>query len=410
MGSSGKPVFLESVSLDAHTELVRLLQDEIQKNGPIPFARFMEQALYHHQYGYYMSACEPVGTDGDYYTSVSVHPVFGERIAQQILQMADILSMPLHLVEIGAGNGQLCSDILKWIRKSAPEIYEGLRYEIVEKSPHRMRRQQHHLAQLFPNKLGWSSHMPEVPVGVVLSNELVDAMPVHRLRIEGKDQTPQERYVHWNGAFEDLFAEPSSPRLLASMPHFDVSDGPVEIEISLAATNWMREIGAKLARGFVITIDYGDTEERLYGPWRPKGTFLCYFRHQANDHPYRYIGHQDMTAHVNFSALSRAGREVGLLPLGFIDQTRFLLGLGIGPCMEEYATHMETSSEARRNFLAMKQLMSPTRMGGTFKVFIQGKNTPPDAILDGLQYESFRPLSSQQSHKEEGTLGFPSGF
>ncbi len=376
-------------------ELITFIRDEILKQGPIPFIRFMEEALYHPTLGYYSSPGEKIGTQGDYYTSSSVHPIFGELLAKQLLQMFSTLGedeSAYTLVEMGAGRGSLCFDILSAIQREAPSFFNKLQYIIIEKSPAFRERQMNRLKPLFPDQVRWEEAVPDRFVGVLFSNELLDAMPVHRLRIE--QQTVQEIYVDWK---EDRFVEirgaPSTPRLLDYLKKLEIQfDRPTEIEINFQSIDWMRQIGQSLARGYVLTIDYGYPAEALYTSRRPKGTFLCYYRHATNENPYDHVGEQDMTAHIDFTSLAKAGEEVGLSVIGFTDQTHFLMGLGIAQRMEPYAMKMDESEEAKKQFLAMKQLMAPERMGRVFKILIQGKNIPSEVRLDGLQFKPFFKL------------------
>lgn len=376
-------------------ELIAFIRDEILKHGPIPFSRFMEGALYHPTFGYYASPGEKIGPQGDYYTSSSVHPIFGELLAKQLLQMVSALGegeSGYTLIEMGAGKGTLCFDILRTVQKEAPSIFSRLRYIIIEKSPAFRERQRERLKPLFPSQVQWEETVPDRFVGVLFSNELLDAMPAHRLRID--QESIQEIYVDWrDDRFVETLGPPSTPRLLDYLEKIKVRfDRPTEIEINLQAVDWMRRIGASLAQGYVITIDYGYPAEVLYASRRPKGTFLCYYRHTTNEIPYDHVGEQDMTAHVDFTSLAKAGEEVGLSVIGLTDQTHFLMGLGIAQRMEPYAMEMDRSEEAKKQFLAMKQLMAPERMGRVFKILIQGKNIPSGLSLDGLQFKPFFKL------------------
>jgi SAM-dependent MidA family methyltransferase len=376
-------------------ELVAFIREEILKHGPIPFVRFMESALYHPTLGYYSSPGEKIGPRGDYYTSSSVHPIFGELLAKQLLQMLLTLgegeSGPM-LVEMGAGKGTLCFDILSTLKRESSSFFSRLQYIIIEKSPALREQQRERLKSLFPNQVRWEETIPDRFVGVLFSNELLDAMPAHRLRID--QQVVQEIYVDWkDDRFVETLGPLSTPRLLDYLKKIEVHfDRPTEIEINLQAIDWMRQVGQSLTRGYVVTIDYGYPAEILYTSRRPKGTFLCYYRHTTNENPYDYIGEQDMTAHVDFTSLARAGEEVGLSLIGFTDQTHFLMGLGIAQRMEPYAMEMDRSEEAKKQFLAMKQLMAPERMGRVFKILVQGKNIPSEVRLDGLQFKPFFKL------------------
>ncbi|WDT82104.1 MAG: SAM-dependent methyltransferase [Candidatus Manganitrophus sp.] len=267
-----------------------------------------------------------------------------------------------------------------------PEIYHH------RKKPRAQRATEGAIEFLFPNQVRWENEIPDRLVGLLFSNELLDAMPVHRLRVE--QQTVQEIYVDWKGdRFVETLGPPSTPRLLDYLKKIEVQfDRPTEIEINLQAVDWMRQVGQSLARGYVVTIDYGYPAEMLYTSRRPKGTFLCYYKHATNENPYDHVGEQDMTAHIDFTSLAKAGEEAGLSVIGFTDQTHFLMGLGIAQRMEPYAMEMDRSEKAKKEFLAMKQLMAPERMGRVFKILIQGKNIPPGPSLDGLQFKPFFKL------------------
>lgn len=374
-------------------ELVAAIREEIAARGAIPFARFMELALYHPQYGYYTSPGEKIGWKGDYYTSSSVHPVFGELLGRQLIQMVSALEeREVTLVEVGAGKGTLCYDILNFIQREAPEFFSRLRYVIVEGSRFLKEKQIAWLSPLFPKQLRWEEEIPSDLIGVVLSNELLDAFPVHRLRVAS--DSIQEMYVDWkDDRFAEILSPPSSSELPAYLNRLDLHfDRPAELEINLRALEWIRRAARALRRGYVITIDYGYPAESLYSARRPKGTLLCYYQHTANDDPYLHVGEQDITAHVDFTSVAKAGEEEGLSLIGFTDQTHFLMGLGIAQRMEGPSAKMNESPEARQEFLAMKQLMAPEKMGKIFKILIQGKKIPSGIQLDGLQFQPFSKL------------------
>jgi SAM-dependent MidA family methyltransferase len=369
--------------------LIEALREEIVQKGPIPFARFMAQALYHPEQGYYTASDGQIGWKGDYYTSSTLHPVFGELIAKQLLQMARLLGppdAPFSVLEMGAGKGTLCGDILAFIQREAPEHFARLRYHIIETSgPLRLRQQ----ARISFPQVVWENQIPASFNGVIFSNEFLDALPVHRLKVG--PAPPTEIYVDWQWeGFVEVDGPPSSARLVAYLDHLGLPfDRPATLEINLAAQDWMRDAGRALQRGFVLTIDYGHPAEDLYNTRRTRGTLLCYHQHTAHENPYIHVGEQDITAHVDFTTLARTGRKAGLACLGFTDQTHFLMGLGMGDRMTAVADQMETSDAARREFAAMKALMAPSQMGKIFKVLIQGKGVPADLSLDGLQFRPF---------------------
>jgi len=367
----------------SHPVLVAIIQDEIKKSGPIPFVRFMELALYHPEHGYYFSPRQKIGYQGgDFYTSPFVHPVFAKLLAKQLIQMAEGISAPLDtitFIEFGAGDGLLCLGILQGIEQQNPTLFQRLRYVIIEASPSFKLCQKERLQQ-YARWVRWEDKMPSASIGVVFSNELLDAFPVHRLQV--KNGVVHEIYVDWK---EDHFVEilvPSEGTLTAGAPH------PTgQFEINRLALDWMHQVGQSLTKGFVLTLDYGYPAQQIYE--RKQGTFLCYRQHTVNENPYDFIGEQDMTSHVDFTALAAVGEAAGLSLLGFTDQTHFLMGLGIAEEMQSEAEKMHQSEEAQKNFLAMKQLMDPHGMGKTFKGLIQGKGIPLPIKLDGLTYPAY---------------------
>jgi len=392
--------------------LVAIIQDEIKQSGPIPFIRFMELALYHPGHGYYASPRKKIGGPGsDFYTSPSVHPIFAKLLAKQLIQMTEGMAIspedPITFIEFGAGDGALCFQILQFIEHDHPTLFHRLGYIIVEKSRSFQLHQKERLLPRYAMTVQWEDKMPSPCVGIVFSNELLDAFPVHRMRIEinppvgaGLKPTPtlKEIYLDWkDGNFLELLHPPSSPLLLSYFDRMNIKrDTAFDCEINLLALDWIRQVGQSLTKGFVLTLDYGYPAQQLYG--RAKGTFLCYHQHTVNENPYDHIGEQDMTSHIDFTALAQAGKASGLSPLGFTDQTHFLMGLGIADEMQIEADKMDQSEEARRNFLAMRQLMDPARMGKTFKILVQGKGVASMG-LNGLIFPAF-PKESLDASSE----------
>ncbi len=359
---------------------------QIRKGGPVTFARFMEWCLYHPDYGYYHSEGTKTGKGGDYYTAPCVHPLFGHMVGRQLMQMSDLLGTGrFTVVEMGAGRGFLCRDILDWASRCAPEFYRRLDYRLSDVSRRRVEEQREALA-LYERegKVSWGDAAEQEVEGCFLSNELVDAFPVHRVLFrEGK---LREVYVgEQEGGFVELPGDPSSPAIGAYLADDDVVLGEGQkAEVNLQAGQWIRSLGDRLRRGFVMTIDYGCLAEELYTPWRRSGTIRGYFRHEASADPYERVGEQDLTAHVNFSALIRGGREAGLSLTGLVPQYRFLIGLGLLGEMAEAAGAM-SALEALKMRLSLKNLIEPgVGMGEVFKVLIQHKGVerPP---LDGLR-------------------------
>jgi SAM-dependent MidA family methyltransferase len=372
--------------------LVEIIRDEIKKEGPIPFVRFMALALYHQKFGYYCSPRQKIGLKGDYDTSPSIHPVFAKLLGKQIRQMAMSLqcgSDKITLFEFGAGEGTLCEGILDFLQKSAPNIFSRTTYIIIEKSPSFQARQKERLLPLYPNTVLWMDQMPQNQTGIVLSNEFVDALPVHRIQFS--NQSLKEVYVDWkNDHFVEQLGQPCSPALPSYFDKIAIeSEEPFDCEINLAGLDWMREVGQALTKGFVLTIDYGYPAHQLYTPARKRGTLLCYYKHTVCENPYDHVGEQDLTSHIDFTSLAKVGEEVGLTLTGFTDQTHFLMGLGIAQEMQAAADKMYEGEEKQKNFLAMKELMAPNKMGKVFKIMIQEKNIPTSETLDGLTFRAF---------------------
>ena len=368
--------------------LIHKIQEEIRQKGRMTFARFMEMALYDPEEGYYTSSGDRIGLGGDYYTSPEVHPIFGRLLAKQIRQMESLLPGPgpFTILEMGAGKGPLARDILAGLKADAPEDWNRFRYAVIERSPAMAARQKALLASSgLSATVRWCSGLEEVRaegplVGCVLSNELVDAFPVHRV-VATKDGL-DEIYLELDG---DRFVEtrdvPSTPEVEAYFDRLKIrlTEGQ-RAEVNLEAARWIREVGKALDRGFVITIDYGHPASELFASHRKKGSLLCYYRHTVNDDPYARIGEQDITAHVDFTGLARAGAEAGLSVTGFTNQLNFLMSLGI-------AREMERFDPESPEMLSVKRLLARESMGGVFKVLIQHKGlTPPP--LEGL---TFRP-------------------
>jgi SAM-dependent MidA family methyltransferase len=364
-------------------ELEEIIKREIRKRGPIPFRDFMEMALYHPDLGYYTTPGEKTGKRGDYYTSPDVGPVFGELLCLQLEEMWSILGGgEFTIVEMGAGKGYLCGDILGYLNAKRRDFYKGLKYVIVEKSPE-MRRRQFSLLKEMKEKITWADSLEDLaPVekGCFLSNELVDAFPVH---IVENNNGLKEVFVDWDGGFVEVLGEPSTPKLEDYFSQLGVVLGEgCRGEVNLDALDWIGELSGLLRKGFVVTIDYGYPAAELYSSLRPLGTLLCYHRHSVSEDPYERIGHQDITAHVNFSALVHWGKKNGLEFTGFTDQTHFILGL-----LEGYLEDLgDNYWKYLQKILPIKKLMLPEGMGGLFKVLIQHKGVEKPDLL-GLKFK-----------------------
>jgi len=393
-----------SPALGGHPDLVASITEEIRASGPITFARFMDLALYHPRYGYYTRSEvraeadtdtprvigeDRIGWGGDYFTSSDVHPALAQALARQIRQMDDQLGRPdpLTVIEMGAGKGTLARDFLTACAKEPGGVFDRLRYVIIERSPAMQAAQRAALAPWLSQagRVTWIGSLEAWPagslVGVLFSNELVDAFPVHLIRIV--ETEPKEVYVDCQaGRFCERVGPLSTPTLKEHLHRLDLSlpEGYL-MEVNLEALAWMQGVARVLGRGFVITIDYGHTARDLYHPDRRRGTLLCYYHHRVSEDPYARVGLQDMTAHVDFTSLASVGEQEGLQVTGFTNQLSFLMGLGAEQLLES----LEVGSA---EFHSVVQLLRPEGMGRTFKVLIQHKGVA-EPQLDGLRFKPF---------------------
>ncbi len=358
----------------------------------LTFAEFMELALYHPQYGYYTTNAVNIGAQGDFFTSPHLGKDFGELLAVQFAQMWEIMGQPVPftLIEMGAGQGVLAVDILKYLYKHYREFFDSLQYVIVELSPG-LKQQQQQLLQGVADKVKWCS-LEEIPalsiIGCVFSNELVDAMPVNLFSLQ--DGQLGEIYVTISQAneFIEVVSAPSTPKIAQ---YFDLVGinlaqlaGNYRSEINLAALKWLGVVAEKLQQGYLLTIDYGYTATRYYNPMRSQGTLHCYYRHQYHNNPYINIGQQDITAHVDFTALERWGELCGLHNVGFTQQGLFLMALGLGERIAAISTNNANDlSQLLQRREVLHQLIDPQGLGG-FGVLVQSKGLSSSIPLAGL--------------------------
>ena len=378
----------------------------------ISFAEYMDLALYHPDYGYYASSSTQIGAAGDFFTSCHLSADFGELLAKQFAQMWDFLQQPnpFTLVEMGAGQGLLAVDVLTALQRNHPDCFACLKYVIIERSPTLIKAQQHQLRQFLEAEtlIDWCdfADSPSSITGCWFSNELVDAFPVHQVVLEAgqlreiyvsvNQQNSQSQFVEVVGDLStpklaeyfdfvgiDLQFVPQSPR--ESPPY---ADG-YRTEVNLAALDWMATVAKHLQRGYVLTIDYGYSSDRYYHPNR-SGTLQCYSQHQHHSDPYRNVGQQDITAHVDFTALEKHGELCGLKRVGYTKQALFLMALGLGDRLtalgQSVATDARSIQEILRRRDALHNLMNPMGLGD-FGVLIQSKGIESTMPLLGLMGE-----------------------
>jgi len=348
--------------------------ERIRREGGISFRNFMTMALYELRLGYYCSDRPVIGRDGDYLTSPEVSPIFGAMVGRQVQQMWEAIGSPsrFDVVEAGAGNGTLCRDILSWMRRTVPELLEATRYTIIERVPALEARQRRAIElDWLEERVRWQVELPSGIEGCIVTNELLDALPVHRVAME--DGRLHEVFVTWDGArFGGELREPSTPELEAYFERVGLLPGEgCTAEVNLAATEWTSRAAKALRRGFVLTFDYGYEADELYAPWRKDGTLLCFYKHNPSSDPYARIGRQDMTSHVDFTSIRRSGEEAGLKTLGLVSQSDFLINLGISEAVPPGDGEIGLEEHlARRR--AVSELLDPAGLG-RLRVLAQAK-------------------------------------
>ncbi|MFM2432441.1 MAG: hypothetical protein RLZZ511_3655 [Cyanobacteriota bacterium] len=377
------------------------------QNRRLTFADYMDLLLYEPQWGYYNQRARQIGARGDFFTAPHLGPEFGQMIAVQLIQMWEVLGKPpsFQVAEMGAGQGLLAQDILRWIRQQSPECFALLEYIIIEKAVDLIAVQQQQLLPEFESQLPlrWQSleDLADRPiVGCLVSNELVDALPVHQVRFEQGQL--QELYVAIGDdpsspGLVEQWDQPSTPDLeqyfddLGLRPVGPEYPDPYRTEVNLAAQDWLRSVSAGLAQGYLLTIDYGYPAARYYNRVRDQGTLQCYYQHRHHNDPYVNLGQQDITAHVNFTALEQWGTQVGLETLDVTQQAMFLMALGLG---ERIAALGQSDSTDPQEILqrlqrrdALYQLINPMGLGN-FGVLIQAKG-----LTDAMRSQPLQGLA-----------------
>ncbi len=360
--------------------ICKRVQDE-----PIPFSEFMQEALYAPNLGYYTAGLEKFGAHGDFITAPELTPLFAQSLANQCQQVMSHLTSPI-LFEFGAGSGRLCVDILTHLEHLNALPHE---YHILEVSSQLKHRQQAFIQQHIPHladKVQWISAWPTSAFdGVVIANEVLDAMPVTRFL-----QTNQgllESYICLNeqGMLEEIFKPSTNLRLKAHVQTvLSPQLMPYQSEVNLFIDDWIKECSNMLNRGAIFLIDYGFPRHEYYHPDRHQGTLMCHYRHHAHPNPLIHIGEQDITAHVDFTHVADAAVNAGLHVAGFTNQASFLLANGLLSLLSAI-----TDEHSRiKHQQAVKQLIQPDEMGELFKVI--GLTKQLDIALNGFQLHDKR--------------------
>ena len=372
---------LPSPEAQVHSDKLRdlILHEIARQGGWISFARFMELALYAPGMGYYSAGARKFGEEGDFVTAPEISSLFGRTLARQLVEIM-AHSAP-YIIELGAGSGKLAVDILGELERlnSLPK-----RYDILEVSADLRERQrallQTHLPHLV-DRVHWLDTLPDSISGVLVANEVLDALPVHLVRWTGADIV--ERGVASKGEnFVWQERPPESPMLLEIARQIEVPTDTIS-EVSLAVRGLVSSLSERLRQGVLLFIDYGFGAREYYHPQRTQGTLMCHYRHHAHDDPFFLPGLQDITAHVDFTAVAEAAIDAGLSLYGYTTQAYFLINAGVTGLLAE------ADVENIRDYLSLssqlQKLTSPAEMGELFKVIALGRgvNIPLCGFVSG---------------------------
>lgn len=359
--------------------MLPLLISEIRSRGPLTAAAFMELVLYHPELGYYAGAERRSGRSGDFYTSVDVGPQFGETIAAQLAEMWDVLRAQgadrFDLVEAGAGNGRLARDVMDAAARRYPELYCCIRLTLVERSRAALAAQAATLGPHIDRVAALGTTLPARVTGVIYANELLDAFPVHVVT-RTADGLREIAVSERDGVLVESLAPISTPAIIDYLRDANATVGVgARVDVALAASTWVAEAAHALSDGFLLLFDYGREARELYSAAHPAGTLMAYRGHRAAPRGWLTApGESDLTAHVDLTAVRRTAEGCGLVTLGILDQTYFLLSLGL-------AGRVETGHDRRaiRQRLAARTLMMPGGLGSTMKAMVFAKNVgaPP---------------------------------
>ena len=368
------------------------IQTSLARHKGMTFSRFMHKALYTPELGYYAGGLPKIGKTGDFITAPEVSPIFSRCLARQAIQVLEKLEEP-NIVEFGAGSGTMAKDILLELETLGQTLH---RYYIIEVSADLQIRQKEALEAELPTelfkKVSWLSKLPSTPISaVILANEVLDAMPFERLRIE--PQRSLQAHVSYNTEKEkfewdfqpitDIPLLKFANRLIQHLG--EVPDVGYETEINQNIRPWLESLNGILSTGAVILIDYGYTRDEYYHPARRMGTLRCHYQHRAHSNPFFYPGLQDITAHVDFTAVAESGFDSGFKVNGFTTQANFLMGSGL----LEMAAGMDAPiTEQLKIAQQIKTLTLPDEMGESFKVMALTKNL--DLSLVGFSVRDLR--------------------
>jgi SAM-dependent MidA family methyltransferase len=386
----------------ATTPLQQELASRIRAQGPMTFADFMRECLYHPEFGYYSRP--EAQRFADFYTSVDVHPIFGRLLARQLEEMWQALGCPgeFRVVEAGAGTGRLAAQVLDFAACELPDFYRAVRYVAVEQSAARRAAQTATLGpHLSRGRATVAADLPQtMAVGCILSNELLDALPVHRVVVErgalrevyvglraGRGEGGTASDDSSGSELEEHLGPLATPEIEEYFREQGIALRETQqAEAGLDACRWILDAGQRLERGFVMTVDYGHEAAELYNERHMRGTLLAYSQHRVSEEYLQAPGEQDLTAHVNFTALDVWGRRAGLERSGCVSQMAFLIALGRANEFADLYPADASEVERVRARLLLKTLINPEGMGETFQVCIhhKGIETPRLTGLAGI--------------------------
>jgi SAM-dependent MidA family methyltransferase len=382
------------------------IEQEIYENGPIPFSRYMELCLYHSELGYYARHAAQFGKAGDFYTSSDVHAIFGRLLARQFEEMWRALGSPpiIRILELGPGRGLFAQDVLDWSEKKFPEFFASLQYQLCESSPALQDRLKQTLARhlesgkcslletgLAPSQnipstssresRQVSSLRPEIPL-IVFANEFFDALPVDVISRKGKLQVDTRE-----GKFIEMWTTLTAEEMEYLDRYSIHPERGERVELLLVAQDYMRRATQPFQRGFVLVIDYGYTRQELLAG-RHRGTIMTYRQHSASPDPYQAPGEQDITAHVNFTALADAVEHNGMKVEKLLTQSQFLMGIGEGNQFADAFEECKLPQERAKVALQLKHLVTPAGIGEMFHVLVGSKGVSTDALnqLSGFKF------------------------
>ncbi|MDG9729723.1 SAM-dependent methyltransferase [Ignatzschineria sp. RMDPL8A] len=373
----------------AHTtKMARFLVSYIQeKGGQISFADFFEQALYHKEYGYYTGALPIFGTEGDFITAPLVSPFFSYGLANQVIEVAENLGGVYDILEIGAGSGVMAADVLTHLKKHdcLPQ-----KYLILERSPHLKGEQHAHLLKTHPDLIDRIEWIDEAPSenwrGVLLANEVIDALPVERFRFENGKPYYVDVALNIDQANESVSLTPTLResdealnQFIAELAEYEITfnDG-FESEYCPLLHDWLPEVTKTLTEGVALFIDYGYDEAEYYRPERKTGTLIAHYKHHAHEDFYLYPGLQDLTANVNFTQVAMIAEAAGMDVLGYTTQNFFLFGNQLEALLTEAKANTPDEVEWYRISQGVQEVVLPNAMGERFKVMALGRNYEHD--------------------------------